>query len=660
MALTTITIASTDCGLVAAVTPVIITLVTQQPYIDNGSVDLQRVRSTATAADGTLSVALESNAALSDATSTYTIQIGQNSYGGVVVPPTGPVTLLSLLPAVTIRTVIATLTSWDGSDTPEAGIVGSASLSVDCTNLDGVLILAQTPIQATADSGGILTFHLERTDQLTPVTGSGEPYWTFIVGSSQYYKKLHAAGNVLTQPTAIPAATNGSLSADQTALAADPLYATGSYPATPVTLRDELRKIAQSAVGTVTSVGLTAPAELVVGGSPVTGAGTFSITKAVQSPNTVWAGPTSGGGGAPTFRLPVPADIPNLDASKITTGTFAAGQVPVATTAAFGAVKPDGTTITISGGVISSAGGGGAIPAQPSMGGLADPTSADNQIVYRKASTVAALTLIGAGDSIEAGTAIATAPGVARAAALSIGGLTVTATNRGHAGATSADWIVGASSGYLAAVLADIATAVSAGHKPIVHYQIGTNDAKTAVATSAATYLTNVLSFARACVAAGAEVILAYPPYLNTATSSWDSTSTGKVAGYCGQIDLAVDNDAINQGDTSGQTFFAANTGDLQADGVHPTQAGSDRMAARQAAAMGRVVNAMAGQRTLAPLAIGAGLSVTPASGGTPATLTAGGGGGGGGGYGRPMTNGVASSPAILFNGAGDVVMSGG
>jgi hypothetical protein len=65
-----------------------------------------------------------------------------------------------------------------------------------------------------------------------------------------------------------------------------------------------------SSAGTVTSVALTAPAEFSVSGSPVTGSGTLAITKANESANTVWAGPTSGSAAAPAFRALVAADIP--------------------------------------------------------------------------------------------------------------------------------------------------------------------------------------------------------------------------------------------------------------------------------------------------------------------------------------------------------------
>ena len=71
--------------------------------------------------------------------------------------------------------------------------------------------------------------------------------------------------------------------------------------------------------GTVTSVGLSLPAMFTVTGSPVTTTGTLTATLASQTANTFFAAP-NGAAGAPTFRTIVAADVPNLDASKITTG----------------------------------------------------------------------------------------------------------------------------------------------------------------------------------------------------------------------------------------------------------------------------------------------------------------------------------------------------
>jgi hypothetical protein len=64
--------------------------------------------------------------------------------------------------------------------------------------------------------------------------------------------------------------------------------------------------------GTVTSVGLSMPAEYSVAGSPVTTAGTLAVTWATEAANKVLAGPTSGGAATPGFRLLVAGDIPAL------------------------------------------------------------------------------------------------------------------------------------------------------------------------------------------------------------------------------------------------------------------------------------------------------------------------------------------------------------
>lgn len=68
--------------------------------------------------------------------------------------------------------------------------------------------------------------------------------------------------------------------------------------------------------GTVTSVALSMPAIFSVAGSPITVSGTFAVTLASQSQNTVWAAP-SGSAGAPTFRLLVSSDIPDLSGTYV-------------------------------------------------------------------------------------------------------------------------------------------------------------------------------------------------------------------------------------------------------------------------------------------------------------------------------------------------------
>lgn len=76
--------------------------------------------------------------------------------------------------------------------------------------------------------------------------------------------------------------------------------------------------------GAVTSVALTAPSDLTVTGSPVTGAGTLAITRNAQSANQFLAGPSSGAAAVPAYRALVSADLP---ASGVTAGSYGAAGV---------------------------------------------------------------------------------------------------------------------------------------------------------------------------------------------------------------------------------------------------------------------------------------------------------------------------------------------
>jgi hypothetical protein len=153
---------------------------------------------------------------------------------------------------------------------------------------------------------------------------------------------------------------------------------------------------ASVSLGTVQSVGLneasTTPIFSITN-SPVTNAGTLTETLKPQTANTVFAGPTTGLAAQPSFRHLVGADLPLATSSlvggvqgdgstlTISTGVIScttatssqigcvkpdgtiitdiagAITVPKATSAVFGVVEVDGTTITASGGVISSTAG---------------------------------------------------------------------------------------------------------------------------------------------------------------------------------------------------------------------------------------------------------------------------------------------------------------
>lgn len=80
--------------------------------------------------------------------------------------------------------------------------------------------------------------------------------------------------------------------------------------------------------GTVTSVGLSAPAQFAVTGSPVTTAGVINLGWNTQLANLVLAGPTTGSAAAPTFRSLVSADVPPINLASAANGGVT-GNLPV-------------------------------------------------------------------------------------------------------------------------------------------------------------------------------------------------------------------------------------------------------------------------------------------------------------------------------------------
>lgn len=144
---------------------------------------------------------------------------------------------------------------------------------------------------------------------------------------------------------------------------------------------DGIAWVALANSGTVTSVGLSAPAIFTVSGSPVVSSGTLDLALNNQSANTVFAAP-NGAAGTPSFRTLTAFDIPSLDASKITSGTFAIarGGTGLSTTPVNGQVLiGNGTGYTLStltaGAGISIANAPGSITIGTSGGTLSGGTT---------------------------------------------------------------------------------------------------------------------------------------------------------------------------------------------------------------------------------------------------------------------------------------------
>jgi len=90
---------------------------------------------------------------------------------------------------------------------------------------------------------------------------------------------------------------------------------------------------AESFLGTVTSVGMTVPSFLSVTPSTITTSGTFAISLATETANTIFAGPTTGAAAVPTFRTQVLADLPQLTNGQLYIGSTDSSVVAATLTA---------------------------------------------------------------------------------------------------------------------------------------------------------------------------------------------------------------------------------------------------------------------------------------------------------------------------------------
>ena len=124
---------------------------------------------------------------------------------------------------------------------------------------------------------------------------------------------------------------------------------TGTYPNFTITSNDAY-------VGTVTSVGLSLPAEFTISNSPVTSSGTLTGVWASQTAKYFFAAPNATAG-TPSFRAIVASDIPALSYAPPTSGTsilYGNG------TGGFSNVTI-GTGVSFAAGTLSATGSGGTV-----------------------------------------------------------------------------------------------------------------------------------------------------------------------------------------------------------------------------------------------------------------------------------------------------------
>ncbi len=171
-------------------------------------------------------------------------------------------------------------------------ITTSGTIAIGLGNITPTSVAASGTVTGSNLSG---TNTGDQTITLTgPVTGSGtSTFATSIAAGAVSYSNIQSESpnTLLGNPT-------GSSAAPGEITLGPGLSFTGSVLNTTNS-------------GSVTSVGMTVPSSVLsVSPATITSSGTFAVTLATQTANTVFAGPTSGGANTPSFRALVSADYP--------------------------------------------------------------------------------------------------------------------------------------------------------------------------------------------------------------------------------------------------------------------------------------------------------------------------------------------------------------